>query len=96
MDALINNPGITIPMSQIIFLIVLSSFLVIFSKFKSALLTNFVFLIYCIFKNTATTCTTWENFSTSYIIPLTSSYTLISGMVFIVAVIMIYYELFDS
>ena len=57
MKTLMTNLEIVIPMSQIIILLVISTAFVLFGNFKSALISNFLFIFYWMYQNNKSSIT---------------------------------------
>lgn len=92
MKTLMTNLEIVIPMSQIIILLVISTAFVLFGNFKSALISNFLFIFYWMYQNNKSSL---QNISTSNIVNLAGNYTLITSAILFGVALLIIYEIFE-
>lgn len=92
MKELMSNLEITIPMGQIILLILLSFAFVLFGKIKSALITNFIFLFYWISTNYQMVA---KKFSFPLILSLSGNYIMIVSLILFGIALIFFYEIFN-
>jgi len=93
MEGLISNFVISIPMGQILALLIVSTFLVLFGNFKSALFTNFLFIFYWIYENNKSSL---PNFSANSLLTLAGNYAIITSVILFGIALLIFYEIFEK
>jgi len=93
MDKILNNFELAIPMVQIIALLIISTFLVLFGNFKSALFTNFLFIFYWIYENNKSSL---PSISANNLLTFAGGYTLMTSVILFGIVLLIFYEVFEK
>ena len=92
MEGLISNIEIIIPMSQIIALLIVSTIFVLFGNFKSALVTNFLFIFLWMYQNNKGCL---QNIAINNVVHFAGNYTLITCTIIFGIAMLILYEIFE-